>query len=120
MLLLKLKFHTSNIDEYFSPGVCQRSSADFSETWDAGKANDHLLYNDGNPYLNYTDGAPCHRDKFVRNSIITFVCRPEGRSAPEFVMESDDCTYYFDWHTEKACEKQVRIMNIKMGQRSRF
>ncbi len=68
------------------------------------------MFDDGLIWLNYTGGKSCHGGKFMRNTVIHFVCGSEGtgNGHPVFVDESDDCTYYFSWHTELACEKKVK------------
>ena len=56
------------------------------------------------------EGPKCHGDRYERNTIINFVCKEgSGNGLPVFVDETDDCTYYFSWHTELACEEKVII-----------
>lgn len=88
-------------------GVCQQElSGKNRRAWNAGSANSELLYQDGMLFLNYSNGAPCHNNAFKRSTIIHFHCNP-GIGKPHFMYESSDCTYYFTWATEYACQPLV-------------
>ncbi|XP_071956716.1 cation-independent mannose-6-phosphate receptor-like [Antedon mediterranea] len=92
-------------------GVCQQkpAGAGTPHSYDAGHFNKRLSFDDGILMLNYEGGKPCHRGQFNRSSIINFVCpHTDGViGQPQFVDESEDCTYYFSWHTSLACENQI-------------
>ncbi|XP_033118003.1 cation-independent mannose-6-phosphate receptor-like [Anneissia japonica] len=97
-------------DDSKSLGVCQvQSTGDNPQSFDAGHFNQHLSFDSGILMLNYEDGKPCHQAQFTRSSIINFVCPHEDGviGQPVFVDESQDCTYYFSWHTSLACETQI-------------
>lgn len=89
-----------------SSGSCQTDM--FNKSFNAGNANAKLHLRNGIVSLNYTGGDKCHQGKFNRNTIISFVCNPSANlGEPLFIDESDDCTYYFSWHTNLVCDKQV-------------
>ncbi|KAM8847361.1 cation-independent mannose-6-phosphate receptor [Synchiropus picturatus] len=69
----------------------------------AGTVNEVLSYVEDQLILNYTGGDTCHKI-YQRTTVIYFSCSP-GMSpgAPEFVKETPDCTYLFDWPTALAC-----------------
>lgn len=87
-------------------GSCQIDL--FNNSFNAGNANGKLQFENGIVFLNYSGGDKCHHGKFERNTIINFVCNPSAKiGQPMFIDESDDCTYYFSWHTSLVCEKKV-------------
>lgn len=100
-ILLKLVSRFS-----FSTGACQEEVVG-ERSWNAGDYNGKLLYDDGVLVLNYTGGMQCHQGTFERNTVIQFVCGDSDNTKPEFITESDECTYFFVWHTKLACETQV-------------
>ncbi|XP_056014073.1 cation-independent mannose-6-phosphate receptor-like [Ostrea edulis] len=90
-------------------GTCQVETKGEKRSFNAGNVNANLQYNDGILFLNYTGGDKCHNNQFERNTIISFICSSgTGHGQPEFIAETGDCTYQFVWHTELACEEQVR------------
>ncbi|XP_069811536.1 cation-independent mannose-6-phosphate receptor [Dendropsophus ebraccatus] len=67
----------------------------------AGLTNQKLVYEDGIIMINYTGGAICH-NKYQRSTLIIFQCdKTEGK--PEFLKETPDCIYKFQWRTPLAC-----------------
>ena len=90
-------------------GSCQYDVDNHDNNWNGGNSNSKLYYEEGLIWSNYTGGTKCHAGKYERNTIINFVCAKEGtgNGYPVFVDETDNCTYYFSWHTELACEKKV-------------
>ncbi|XP_061560975.1 cation-independent mannose-6-phosphate receptor isoform X1 [Phycodurus eques] len=69
----------------------------------AGMANQLLSYVGDQLILNYTNGETCHRIS-QRSTEIYFSCHPEMHpGAPEFIKETTDCTYLFNWPTALAC-----------------
>ena len=96
---------------HHSTGSCQTDM--FNKSFNAGNANGKLQFENGIVFLNYSGGDKCHQGKFERNTIINFVCNPSANvGQPMFIDESDDCTYYFSWHTSLVCEKQVNFSFI--------
>ena len=93
---------------YLILGSCQVSMTGDKKSVNAGKANAHLSYDSGVLTLQYSDGEICSKKNVPRITYINFVCQPgEGNGVPVFIDSSDDCLYYFDWHTQLACEKEV-------------
>lgn len=67
---------------------------------------------DGVVTLKYTGGDLCHEgtaNEAKRATEITFVCDPDatGRAGPEFISETDNCTYRFRWPTNLACQSEA-------------
>ncbi|GAB1599449.1 cation-independent mannose-6-phosphate receptor-like [Argonauta hians] len=94
-------------------GSCQTNVLT-NRSFNSGNANSILHYKNGIVFLNYTGGDKCHQGKFERNTIINFVCNPSiGTGVPVYLAESEECTYYFSWHTNLVCEKQVRCTVTK-------
>lgn len=96
-----------------SSGSCQLSLKSKNLHHNAGNYNKRLSYNDGVLSLNYSGGDVCFHSKTKRQTLISFVCDPkvtnDSLSKPVFVAETDDCSYYFTWHTRLACERKVRV-----------
>lgn len=93
-------------------GICQLREDDASFHKNAGNYNKKLTFQDGVLALIYDGGEYCKHSKTNRTTIISFVCNGKAgsvfdRGTPVFVTESNDCTYYIDWHSSLACEKQV-------------
>lgn len=86
-----------------SAGMCQEEISGDKRHWSGGILNKNLTYNSGMLLLNYSDGDFCHNNQFKRNTLIELHC---GRkiNEPQFLFESHDCTYYFDWETSLACQ----------------
>ena len=102
---------------YLSSGSCQ-SETGSKRRWNAGNANARLKFvSEGVLTLNYTDGKVCHHNHLPRNTVINFVCAADGvgTGAPVFIDETDDCTYFVSWHTELACEHEVRMLTQPVG-----
>uniref|UniRef100_A0A8C1XSQ9 Insulin-like growth factor 2 receptor n=1 Tax=Cyprinus carpio TaxID=7962 RepID=A0A8C1XSQ9_CYPCA len=69
----------------------------------AGLANQNLTFDDGIIMINYTNGEKCHKI-YERSTAILFSCdHSKNPGKPEFIKETADCTYLFDWHTALAC-----------------
>lgn len=99
-----------------STGTCQVETIGEMRSFNAGKWNANLQYDDGILFLNYSGGDKCHNNQYERNVIISFICsQGAGQGRPEFIAETGDCTYQFVWHTELACEEQVRCSVEKDG-----
>ncbi|GFQ64134.1 hypothetical protein TNCT_577571 [Trichonephila clavata] len=94
-------------------GVCQEEISGEKRSWKAGESNSNLSFSGGVLYLNYTNGDACHNGRFKRNTVIEFHCGP-GIGEPRFLFESQDCTYFFSWKTELACQNTMHCA-IKNG-----
>ena len=75
--------------------------------------------------LTYSGGALCHEgtaNEARRATEITFVCDQEadGRDGPEFVSESDNCTYHFRWATSLACKSEAVECTVQAEDGSLF
>eukprot|EP00911_Craspedida_sp_UC1_P002414 UC1_evm2s1801 len=85
-------------------GACQSAG---SQSYAIGTATDAPVIFDGRLRLEYTDGAVCHKGtgkEARRSAVIQFECDPKaGKGQPEFLWESDKCTYFFKWVTSFAC-----------------
>uniref|UniRef100_A0A3Q2EC35 Insulin-like growth factor 2 receptor n=1 Tax=Cyprinodon variegatus TaxID=28743 RepID=A0A3Q2EC35_CYPVA len=69
----------------------------------AGLSNQILNYVGDQIILNYTSGDTCHRI-YQRSTVISFSCHPDKHpGVPEFIKETPDCTYLFNWPTALAC-----------------
>ncbi|KAL2081956.1 hypothetical protein ACEWY4_021774 [Coilia grayii] len=69
----------------------------------AGLATQNLTYEDGLIMINYTRGETCHKI-YERSTAILFTCdQSRAVGSPEFIKETADCTYMFEWHTSLAC-----------------
>ncbi|KAM4529814.1 cation-independent mannose-6-phosphate receptor [Fundulus diaphanus] len=69
----------------------------------AGLSNQILSFAGDQIILNYTHGETCHKIH-QRATLISFSCHPDKHpGVPEFVKETPDCTYLFDWPTALAC-----------------
>ncbi|XP_051500970.1 cation-independent mannose-6-phosphate receptor-like [Myxocyprinus asiaticus] len=69
----------------------------------AGIANQNVTFDDGIIMINYTQGETCHKI-YERSTAILFSCdHSKNPGTPEFIRETADCTYLFDWHTALAC-----------------
>ncbi|XP_072218868.1 cation-independent mannose-6-phosphate receptor isoform X2 [Leuresthes tenuis] len=69
----------------------------------AGMANQVLSFVGDQIILNYTSGETCHTI-YQRSTEISFSCHPDRHpGTPEFIKETPDCTYLFNWPTALAC-----------------
>uniref|UniRef100_A0A3Q2XYE7 Insulin-like growth factor 2 receptor n=1 Tax=Hippocampus comes TaxID=109280 RepID=A0A3Q2XYE7_HIPCM len=66
-------------------------------------ANQRLIFVGDQLILNYTNGETCHKI-YQRSTEIHFSCHPDMHpGVPEFIKETPDCTYLFNWPTALAC-----------------
>ena len=106
-----------------APSECKNKMACQSEgkkgernvqSWDLGSAPEGVLYEyKGVPRVWYKGGTKCHggtdKEGFDRSAIIEFKCDPRaGKGQVEFVDESDQCSYLFNWKTALACKDEVQ------------
>ncbi|XP_028809164.1 cation-independent mannose-6-phosphate receptor isoform X2 [Denticeps clupeoides] len=69
----------------------------------AGLASQTLTYENGLLMINYTNGETCHK-YYKRSTVILFSCsQSQNPGTPEFIRETANCTYLFEWHTPLAC-----------------
>ncbi|XP_012144587.2 lysosomal enzyme receptor protein [Megachile rotundata] len=72
-----------------------------------GIANTNLMWEEGGPYLNYTNGADCG-NKQRRYTVIAFLCGAEGSPNKPLVMEQNSCQLIIHWNTNLVCEKRMK------------
>ena len=99
-------------------GSCQEQVGGLNpKHYNAGNYNKKLHYDDQILSLVYNGGAKCHNGKYDRSTVINFVCPQEEDSVgePVFIDESDDCTYFFSWHTSLVCEHLVSIISCVLS-----
>ena len=90
--------------------VCQEEKMNEKRNYSSGVVSSADLQFDTNGLLTltYKGGQACHNNQYTRSTIIQFICSPHaGRGAPQYRYESADCTYYFRWETDIACEEEV-------------
>ncbi|KAL8573519.1 hypothetical protein ACOMHN_047790 [Nucella lapillus] len=90
-------------------GSCQSEVNGEKRSFNAGNMNPNVQYlRPGVLMLNYSGGDVCHHNNVPRTTIINFICHQgAGNGVPTYVDNSDGCVYYFDWHTDLACEEKV-------------
>ncbi|XP_076628392.1 lysosomal enzyme receptor protein [Colletes latitarsis] len=76
-----------------------------------GKYNTNLIWQEGGPYLNYTDGDLCENER-RRYTVIAFVCGAEGVSNTPLVMEQSPCQLIIHWSTNLVCEKRIKCATV--------
>ncbi|XP_069788171.1 cation-independent mannose-6-phosphate receptor [Narcine bancroftii] len=84
----------------------------------AGNFSNKLTYIDHILRLTYDGGDPCSSNPSLHHrSIFSFVCGTgTGAGMGPVLVASDEktCTHYFSWHTQLACEHEVRC-SVKNG-----
>lgn len=96
--------------------ACQSEGAkgQTGQSWDLGTAPEGVLYEyKGVPRVWYKGGTKCHGNSgaegFDRSAIIEFKCDPRaGKGQIEYIDESDQCSYLFNWKTSFACKDEVQ------------
>lgn len=73
-----------------------------------GQANTNLMWQQGGPYLNYSDGSLCENG-MRHHTIIGFFCGPEGSFKRPLLMEDYPCQTVIHWDTRLVCERRVSI-----------
>lgn len=69
-------------------------------------ANSNLMWQNGGPYLNYTDGATCGNNQ-KRYTLIAFICGAEGSPNISVVVKDEPCYVIIHRNTDLVCEKRV-------------
>ncbi|XP_076173543.1 lysosomal enzyme receptor protein isoform X2 [Ptiloglossa arizonensis] len=87
-------------------GVCLTKNAT-----SMGKFNTNLMWQEGGPYLNYTNGDLCENGR-SRYTVIAFVCGAEGVPNKLLVMEQNPCQLIIHWITNLVCEKRIKCATI--------
>ncbi|XP_011863304.1 PREDICTED: cation-independent mannose-6-phosphate receptor [Vollenhovia emeryi] len=76
-----------------------------------GKANTHLMWQQGGPYLNYTDGDLCENG-MRHYTLIAFVCEPQGSPNQPLLMKEYPCQTIIHWNTDLVCEKKIKCATV--------
>ncbi|XP_067900725.1 cation-independent mannose-6-phosphate receptor [Heterodontus francisci] len=96
-------------------GVCINEGQNVTN---AGHFNKEVTYVDQILRLTYHGGDPCSSNPALHHrSIFSFVCGLiAGVGTGPVLVASDEktCTHYFSWHTQLACEHEVRC-SVKNG-----
>ncbi|KAL6449215.1 hypothetical protein ACFW04_000702 [Cataglyphis niger] len=72
-----------------------------------GQANTNLIWQQGGPYLNYTNGKLCDNG-LHHYTVIGFFCGPEGSPNQPLLMEEYPCQTVIHWNINLACEKRIK------------
>ncbi|XP_070158069.1 cation-independent mannose-6-phosphate receptor isoform X3 [Polyergus mexicanus] len=72
-----------------------------------GQANTNLIWQQGGPYLNYTNGKLCDNG-LHHYTVIGFFCGPEGLPNQPLLMEEYPCQTVIHWNIDLACEKRIK------------
>ncbi|XP_012940789.1 cation-independent mannose-6-phosphate receptor [Aplysia californica] len=98
-------------------GACQNGST-LKSPIETGMYNSNPIYDSGQISLVYSDGrSSCHH-KYNRTTVIYFLCdhSESGEGGPRYVEEQSDCTYVFEWPTQRACPPhQVTDCTFRIG-----
>lgn len=71
-----------------------------------GQMSTQLKFRGKKLVLEYTDGSECPgKTNYKKSSLIAFTCDPlmVGTAAVSFVGELNDCAYFFEYKTSRAC-----------------
>ncbi|KAF7413361.1 hypothetical protein HZH68_001850 [Vespula germanica] len=93
-----------NKDEFWRrpDGVCLEENGT-----SLGMANTNLMWQEGGPYLNYTDGNKCNDNQYSQ-TFIAFFCGPEGSSNDPIIIEENPCQLIIHWNLNLVCEKRIK------------
>ncbi|KAL2725452.1 cation-independent mannose-6-phosphate receptor isoform X1 [Vespula squamosa] len=87
-------------------GVCLKENGT-----SLGMAKTNLMWQQGGPYLNYTDGDKCNNNQY-RQTFIAFLCGPEGSSNDPVIMEENPCQLIIHWNLNLVCEKRIKCATV--------
>ncbi|XP_047343685.1 cation-independent mannose-6-phosphate receptor isoform X1 [Vespa velutina] len=87
-------------------GVCLKENGT-----SLGMANANLMWQQGGPYLNYTDGDKCNNNQY-RQTFIAFLCGPEGSLNDPIIMEENPCQLIIHWNLNLVCEKRIKCATV--------
>lgn len=88
---------------FFRAGVCN-----LKHGTSLGQANANLTWQQGGPYLNYTNGDSCENG--MHYTLIGFVCEPQGSPSRPLLMKESPCQTIIHWNTDLVCEKKVSVI----------
>ncbi|KAI4488792.1 hypothetical protein M0802_011302 [Mischocyttarus mexicanus] len=87
-------------------GVCLKENGT-----SLGMANTNLMWQQGGPYLNYTDGDKCNNNQY-RQTLIAFLCEPEGSTNDPVIIEESPCQLIIHWNLNLICEKKIKCATV--------
>jgi len=96
------KFYLS----FFHAGICNSKHGT-----SYGQANANLIWQQGGPYLNYTNGDLCENG-MRHYTIIGFFCEPQGLPSRPLLVKESSCQTIIHWNTDLVCEKKVSMIRI--------
>lgn len=88
----------------FCTGICNTK---YNQSY--GAANSNLIWQQGGPYLNYTNGDLCENG-MRHYTVIGFFCGSEGSPRLPVLMEEYPCQTVIHWNTDLVCEKRVSVV----------
>lgn len=100
MIVLNFTYKLS----FFHAGICNSK-----DSTSLGQANTNLIWQQGGPYLNYTNGDLCENG-MRHYTLIRFFCEPQGSSNRPLLMKEYPCQTMIHWNTDLVCEKRVSTM----------
>lgn len=86
---------------FLHAGICNSK-----RSMSLGQANTNLIWQQGGPYLNYTNGDLCENG-MRHYTFIGFLCEPQGSPNQPLLMKEDSCQTIIHWNTDLVCEKKV-------------
>ncbi|XP_028050278.1 cation-independent mannose-6-phosphate receptor [Monomorium pharaonis] len=72
-----------------------------------GEANTNLIWQQGGPYLNYTNGILCENG-IHHYTLIEFFCEPQNSPSRPLLMKEYPCHTIIHWNTDLVCEKKIK------------
>ncbi|XP_014472689.1 PREDICTED: cation-independent mannose-6-phosphate receptor isoform X2 [Dinoponera quadriceps] len=73
-----------------------------------GQANANLIWQQGGPYLKYTNGKACKQTGMHHYTVIGFFCGSEGSTNAPLLVEDHPCQTIIHWNTDLVCEKRIK------------
>ncbi|XP_043497869.1 cation-independent mannose-6-phosphate receptor isoform X1 [Polistes fuscatus] len=87
-------------------GVCLKENGT-----SLGMANTNLMWQQGGPYLNYTDGDKCS-DSQYHQTLIAFLCGPEGSTNDPIIIKESPCQLIIHWNLNLVCENKIKCATV--------
>lgn len=91
--------------QFLHIGVCNSKSGT-----SLGQANTKLIWQQGGPYLNYTNGYLCENG-MRHYTLIGFLCESQGSPNQDpLLVKEYPCQTIIHWNTDLVCEKKVGMI----------
>ncbi|XP_011158228.2 cation-independent mannose-6-phosphate receptor isoform X2 [Solenopsis invicta] len=81
-------------------GICKQGTV-------LGQASTNLIWQQGGPYLNYTNGDLCENG-MRHYTLIRFFCEPQGSPSRPLLIKENSCQTIIHWNTDLVCEKKIK------------